>query len=136
MQRKGEADPMRRTVRTENAPLPVGAYSQAVLSGGLVFTAGQIGLDPSSGLLEEGLEAQTERALDNLRAVLEAAGSGLDWVVRMNLYITDMAEFDLVNRIYSGRFEEPYPARSIIQASALPLGALVEIEAVASVKGE
>jgi 2-iminobutanoate/2-iminopropanoate deaminase len=127
---------MRRIVRTDRAPLPVGAYSQAVIAGGLVFTAGQLGIDPDTGTLEEGIEAQTERALDNVGHILRAAGSDSDWVVRMNLYITDMSEFDLVNRIYSSRFEEPYPARSIVQAAALPLGALIEIEAVASIKGE
>lgn len=127
---------MRRIVRTGRAPLPVGAYSQAVMAGGLVFTAGQLGIDPQTGILEEGIEAQTERALDNVEHILRAAGSDSDWVVRMNLYITDMSEFDLVNRIYSSRFEEPYPARSIVQAAALPLGALIEIEAVASIKGE
>ncbi len=122
---------MRRTVRTVGAPLPVGAYSQAVISGDLVFTAGQIGIDPSTGALEEGLSAQTARALSNVREILREAGTDMDGVVKLNLYITDMSEFDLVNRIYSSFFEEPYPARSIVQAAALPLGALIEIEAVA-----
>jgi 2-iminobutanoate/2-iminopropanoate deaminase len=122
---------MRRTVRTVGAPLPMGAYSQAVISGDLVFTAGQIGIDPSTGVLEEGLSAQTARALSNVREILREAGTDMDGVVKLNLYITDISEFDLVNRIYSDFFEEPYPARSIVQAAALPLGALIEIEAVA-----
>ncbi|MBN2586454.1 MAG: RidA family protein [Candidatus Fermentibacteraceae bacterium] len=122
---------MRRTVRTVGAPLPVGAYSQAVISGDLVFTAGQIGIDPSTGMLEDGLSAQTARALSNVREILREAGTDMDGVLKLNLYITDMSDFDLVNRIYSSSFEEPYPARSIVQAAALPLGALIEIEAVA-----
>ncbi len=124
---------MRKIVETDEAPLPVGAYSQGVLASGMVFTAGQIGIDPLTGKLAGDIEKQTERALSNLQAVLEAAGSGMDWVVKMNLYITDMSDFQTVNRIYSQRFQRPYPARSVIQVSGLPLGALVEMEAVAAV---
>jgi 2-iminobutanoate/2-iminopropanoate deaminase len=127
---------MYETVETDSAPLPVGAYSQAVVSGGLVFTAGQIGICPESGKLLEGIELQTERVLDNLESVLIEAGSGLDRVIRMNLYITDMADFSLVNAIYSTRFSSPYPARSTVQVAALPLGASIEMDAVAEVKGE
>jgi 2-iminobutanoate/2-iminopropanoate deaminase len=124
---------MRHIVKTDEAPLPVGAYSQGVMVSGLIFTAGQIGLDPRTGKIAGDLEKQTEMALSNIQAVLEAAGSGMDWVVKMNLYITDMSDFETVNRIYSGRFRSPYPARSVVEVSGLPLGALVEIEAVAKI---
>ncbi len=127
---------MFETVETDSAPLPVGAYSQAVVTAGLVFTAGQIGICPESGRLVEGLSGQTEQVLNNLEQILIEAGSGMNRVIRMNLYITDMAEFDFVNRIYSCRFQPPYPARSTLQVAALPLGALIEMDAIAEVKGE
>jgi len=127
---------MFETVETASAPMPVGAYSQAAISGGLVFTAGQIGINPQTGKLTEDLSSQVDQALNNLEQVLIEAGSGLDSVLRMNLYITDMMEFDIVNRIYSDRLQRPYPARSTVQVAALPLGALIEIDAIALVKGE
>jgi len=127
---------MFETVKTGSAPLPVGAYSQAVITAGLVFTAGQIGICPESGKLVEGLASQTGQILDNLEQILIAAGSGLNRVIRMNLYITDMADFDLINRIYSCRFRSPYPARSTVQVAELPLGAMIEMDAIACVKGE
>lgn len=125
---------MRSTVRTSGAPLPVGAYSQGVIAGNLLFTAGQIGMDPEGGRLEEGVRKQTARALANVIEILEAAGTGPDRIVKMNLYITDMADFAVVNEVYSDLMDEPFPARSVVEVSALPLGALVEIEAVAQIK--
>jgi len=125
---------MRKTVRTERAPMPAGAYSQAVISGRLVFTAGQIGIDPGKGTLATGARAQTAQALENIANVLREAGSGLDWVIRMNLYITDMADFEVINGVYSSVFSEPYPARSVVEVAALPLGAVIEMEAVAEVE--
>ncbi len=127
---------MFETVETGSAPLPVGAYSQAVIAAGLVFTAGQIGICPESGNLVEGLSGQTGQVLDNLEQILIAAGSGLNRVIRMNLYVTDMADFALINRIYSSRFQPPYPVRSAVQVAALPLGAIIEMDAIAEVKGE
>jgi 2-iminobutanoate/2-iminopropanoate deaminase len=123
-------------VRSDHAPEPVGAYSQAVESGGLLFMSGQIGLDPVSGELVEGLEGQARRALSNLCAVLSAAGSCMQDVVKVTIYLTDMADFAKVNGIYEGFFAPPYPARAVVEVSALPKGAAVEIEAIAIAEGE
>lgn len=123
---------MRQVVRTENAPEPVGQYSQAVVVGNLVWTSGQIGIDPQTGkLVSGGIETETEQVLKNLVAVLAAAGSGLDRVIKTTIFISDMNEFARVNAIYARYFQEPYPARSTVQVSALPKGAAVEIEVVA-----
>ena len=124
-----------RAVRTPEAPAPVGPYSQAVVAGGFVFASGQIPLDPATGKLVSGeIEAQTERVLDNLRAVLEAAGSSLDRVVRSSVYLVDLAVFPRMNAVYARYFaSDPKPARSTVQVAALPLGAQVEIDVVATV---
>ena len=119
-----------------NSPLPVGPYSQAVISKGFIFTAGQIGIDPEDGKLEEGIEAQTVQALNNLEAILLDAGSDMDSVVKINLYLADISDSAIVNDIYSRRFMAPFPARSAVAVSKLPLGALVEIEAIAALKEE
>lgn len=122
----------RKRVHTDDAPAAIGPYSQAIVSGGMVFTAGQIGLDPSTGdMVEGGVEAQAVRALENLTAVLAAAGSSMKDVLKTTVYLADMADFARVNEIYARYFEEPYPARSAVQAAALPKGALLEIEAIA-----
>ena len=118
-------------VFTPKAPKPVGPYSQGVKAGNLVFVSGQLGIDPETGELAEGLRAQAERALLNLREVLLAAGGDLGNVVKTTVYITDMSQFGLFNEIYSRLFPEPHPARSVVEVSALPLGALVEVEAIA-----
>ena len=124
----------RERVQTDGAPAAIGPYSQAIVSGGFVFTAGQIGLDPANGeMVPGGVEVQAERALQNLTAVLEAAGSSMRDVVKTTLYLADMPDFVKVNEIYAGYFQEPFPARSAVQAAALPKGALVEIDAVAIV---
>ncbi|NIR43185.1 MAG: RidA family protein [Gemmatimonadetes bacterium] len=123
-------DPKR--IQTDNAPAAIGPYSQAIVSGGLVYTAGQIGLDPASGeFVEGGVEEQAHRVLTNLKAVLEAAGSSMKDVVKTTMYLADMGDFAAVNEIYGSYFEEPYPARSAVQAAKLPKGALVEIDAIA-----
>lgn len=123
-----------REVRSEGAPRPVGPYSQAVAFGGLVFASGQIPLDPASQKLVEGdFEAQTERVLQNLRSVLEAAGSSLAQVVRTTVYLVDLELFPRMNAVYARHFAgDPKPARSTIQAARLPLGAQVEIDAIAT----
>jgi len=126
----------RKTVQTANSPLPVGAYSQAVISKGFVFTAGQIGIDPEDRKLKKGITAQTVQALNNLEAILLDAGSNMDNVVKINLYLADISDSPIVNDIYSRRFIAPFPARSAVAVSNLPLGALVEIEAVAALKEE
>ncbi|MEO0051369.1 MAG: RidA family protein [candidate division WOR-3 bacterium] len=123
---------MKQTVHSEKAPRPVGPYSPAVIAGEFVWTSGQLGIDPTTGeLVPGGIEAETEQVLKNLAAVLEAAGSGLDRVVKTMIFITDMNQFARVNAVYARYFQEPYPARSTVQVSALPKGAMVEIEAVA-----
>ena len=123
-------------VHSERAPAPVGPYSQAIAHAGLVFASGQIPLDPASGRLVAGeIEAQAERVLDNLRAVLEAAGASLDRVVKTTVYLTDLALFPRMNAIYARYFgADPKPARSTVQVAALPLGAHVEIDAIATVE--
>lgn len=122
----------RKRIHTDGAPAAIGPYSQAIASGGFVFTAGQIGLDPGSGeFVEGGVAEQAERALKNLSAVLEAAGTSMKDVVKTTVYLADMGDFVTVNEIYAGYFSEPFPARSAVQAANLPRGALVEIDAVA-----
>ena len=126
-------------VRTDSAPAPVGPYSQGVRHDGLLFASGQIPLDPATGeIVGGGIEAQTRQVLANLRAILEAGGSGLKHALKVTVYLTDMADFPLVNAIYAEAFDgDPAPARATVQVSALPLGAHVEIDAVARVvKGE
>jgi 2-iminobutanoate/2-iminopropanoate deaminase len=122
----------RKRIHTDGAPAAIGPYSQAIESGGFVFTAGQIGLDPGTGeFVEGGVAEQAERALNNLSAVLEAAGSSMKDVVKTTLYLADMGDFVTVNEIYAGYFSQPFPARSAVQAADLPKGALVEIDAIA-----
>jgi 2-iminobutanoate/2-iminopropanoate deaminase len=123
----------REEIRSEAAPRPVGPYSQAVAHGKWVFVSGQIALDPATGRMVSGdVQAQTARVLDNLRAVLEAAGSSLARVVRTTVYLADLADFARMNEVYERAFESsPRPARTTIQAGALPLGAAVEIDAIA-----
>ena len=122
-----------RIIATKNAPAAIGPYSQAIVSGGLVYTSGQIPLDPATGVIEvEGIEGQTHQAVRNLAAVLEAAGSGLGKVVKTTCFLRDMNDFSKFNDIYAQYFPGR-PARSCVEVSGLPKGALVEIEAVAAI---
>jgi 2-iminobutanoate/2-iminopropanoate deaminase len=121
----------RQAIQTNGAPAALGPYSQAIRSGDLVFCSGQIGLDPASGELADGVEAQAERALRNLQAVLDAAGLGVDDVVKTTIFLTDVSDFAAVNAIYATFMPEPPPARSTVGIAALPKAALVEIEAIA-----
>ena len=122
----------RMIIATDRAPAAVGPYSQAVRIGNLVYTAGQIPLDPATGkLVEGGIEAQTRRALQNLQAVLEAAGTSLGDVVKTTVFLQDMGDFGAMNGVYAQFFGGRPPARSAVEVAALPLGAQVEIEAVA-----
>jgi len=124
----------REIVSTDKAPAAVGPYSQAVRVGDLVFTAGQVALDPATGkLVEGGIEEQTRQVLQNLAAVLEAAGSSLDRVVKTTVFLKDMGDFAAMNAVYAEFFPTDPPARSTVEVSALALGALVEIEAIGSV---
>ncbi len=121
-----------RSVQTDRAPAALGPYSQGILGGDLVFCAGQVGLDPATGaLVPGGIEAQTRRALTNLSAVLEAAGTDLAHVVKTTVFLVDLADFKAMNAVYADFFPGTPPARSTIVIKGLPVGALVEIEAVA-----
>ena len=122
----------RKIIFTDKAPKAIGPYSQAIRTDSLVFTAGQAGLDPATGeLVEGGIEPQTRRTLTNLKNVLEAADSGLNFVVKTTVFLKDMNDFSKMNAIYSEFFPENPPARSTIAAAALPKDALVEIEVIA-----
>ena len=122
----------RTVIASDGAPAAIGPYSQAVRGGGFVFISGQIPLDPATGaLVAGGAAAQAERALQSLRAVLEAAGSGLDRVVKVTIYLTDLKDFAAVNAVYAGYFPAAPPARATVQVAALPRGAAIEVEAVA-----
>jgi len=124
---------MRKRIRTDKAPAAIGPYSQGIAAAGLVFVAGQIPIDPATGaFVEGGIEAQTERVLRNIKAILEEAGSSMDSIVKTTVYLADLSEFDAMNKVYGRYFEgsEP-PARATVQVSRLPKGALVEIDAVA-----
>lgn len=125
---------MAKVVATEKAPAAVGAYSQAIVTDGFVFTSGQLGLIPATGDLAEGVAAQAKQAMDNLGAVLEEAGAGYDTVVKTVIFLADIADFAVVNEIYAGYFEQDPPARSCVQVGALPKGGLVEIECIARVR--
>jgi len=126
----------RDIIATDNAPGAVGPYSQAVRTDQLIFTAGQIPLDPATGKLVGGpIEDQTRQVLENVKAVLEAAGSGLDMVVKSTVFMTDFAHFQRMNAVYAEFFPERPPARSAVQVAALPLGATVEIETIALKNG-
>ncbi|KAA3612288.1 MAG: RidA family protein [Calditrichaeota bacterium] len=127
---------MRTTIKTKNAPAAIGPYSQGVVfQGKLVYTAGQIPLNPQTGdLLNENIQEATKRVLENVQAILEEAGTSLANVVKTTVFMTDLGEFAQMNEVYGQFFKDNLPARSAVQVSALPLGARVEIEAVALVK--
>jgi reactive intermediate/imine deaminase len=125
----------RQTIQTPNAPAAIGTYSQAVRVDNTVYLSGQIGLDPQSGQLVDGIDAQIKRVLDNLKAVAEAAGGSLNDVVKINVYLTDLANFAKVNEAMTQYFQQPYPARAALGISALPRGALVEMDAVMQLAG-
>ena len=124
---------MRKVIHTDKAPGAIGPYSQAIVAGGLVFTAGQIGLDPASGELAGDVAYQTQRAMQNLREVLAAAGADFNDVVKTTIYLVDLDDFIEVNDVYAAYFKDGPPARSTVQVAALPMGALVEIDMVAAV---
>ena len=123
---------MRQQVETGGAPAAIGPYSQGIRTGSLVFAAGQLGLDPASGeLVQGGVAEQTERALRNVTAVLDAAGASLERVVKTTVFLADMDDFAAMNEVYARHFSAPFPARSTVAVKTLPKGALVEVEAIA-----
>ena len=124
----------RKIIESPDAPKAIGPYSQGVIAGGMLYCSGQIPLDPATGQLVEGdIKVQTRRALDNLQAVLTAAGVGFEAVVRTTIFVVDLGDFNAVNEVYGGYFQKQPPARVTVQVSALPRGARVEIDAIAQV---
>ena len=120
----------RKIIATASAPAAIGPYSQAVQAGNTVYLSGQIGLDPASMQMAEGIDAQIVRVFDNLKAVAAASGGSLADAVKVNIYVTDLANFAKVNDAMAQHFSQPYPARATVQVAALPRGALVEVDAV------
>jgi reactive intermediate/imine deaminase len=126
--------PTKLIIQTPDAPAAIGTYSQAVRVDDTVYLSGQIGLDPSTMQMVEGIEAQVHRVFQNLRAVATAAGGSLDDVVKLNIYLTDLAHFSKVNEIMAAYFREPYPARAAVGVASLPRNALVEADGVMSLQ--
>ena len=124
---------MKKVIKTDNAPGAVGPYSQGVAGGGFVFTSGQLPMDPRTGkFVEGGIREEARQCLENVKAVLEAAGTSLDKAVKATVFLADIKDFAAVNEVYATFFKENPPARSAYQVAALPLGARVEIEMIAS----
>lgn len=123
----------RVAVKTEHAPAALGPYSQAIRANGMVFLSGQLGLVPETGKLPEGIEEQTRQVMKNLAAVVQAAGSDMGRIVKTTIFLANMSDFSTVNAIYAEAFTDAPPARSTVEVAALPLGGLVEIEAIALV---
>ena len=121
---------MKQTIHSAGAPQAIGTYSQAVRSGNMLYMSGQIGLDPQTMQMVEGIDAQIVRVFENLKAVAAAAGGSLDDAVRVTVYLTDLANFARVNETMAKYFREPYPARAAVGVASLPRGALVEIDAI------
>jgi len=119
-------------VSTLSAPTAIGPYSQAIDAGALVFVSGQLPVDPATGAIPDGAAAQAERAFANVRAILEAAGLGLENVVKTTVFLADLADFAAVNDAYARAFRAPFPARSCVQVAAIPKGARLEVEAIAA----
>ena len=122
---------MKQRITTDGAPAAIGPYSQGIVAGELIFCSGQLGLDPATGALAEGIAGQADRALRNLGAVLDAAGCTYADVVKTTVFLADMADFAALNEVYAGFFGDAPPARSTFAVAALPKGGLVEVEAVA-----
>lgn len=120
----------KEVVHTGSAPAAIGPYSQAIRAGNTVYLSGQLGLDPATGSLREGIEAQTRQVLDNLQAVAAAAGGSLDDIVKLTLLLVDLGDFAKVNEIMATRFNQPYPARATYQVAALPKAGRIEVEGV------
>ena len=129
--RTAEGSIIMKQISTANAPAAIGPYSQAICSGNMLFCSGQIPVDPATGLIPEGVEAQAEQAFNNVKNLLESAGAGMDRVVKTTVFIKDMNDFAAINGIYARYFTEPYPARSCVEVARLPKDVLLEVEAIA-----
>ena len=123
----------KRIIHTQEAPNAIGPYSQAVLMGNVLFTSGQLGVNPQAGKLEEGVEAQAHAAMRNVGSILKAAGVGYENIIKTTIFLKDLGDFQTVNQVYASYFSSDFPARSCVQVAALPLGGLVEIECVATI---
>lgn len=121
-----------KAIRTEKAPAAIGPYSQGIESGALVFVSGQIPVDPVTGKIAETIEEQTAQSLANIENILAESGLTMADVVKTSVFLADLADFEAMNRVYAGRFQEPYPARSCVQVAAIPKGCRVEIECIAA----
>lgn len=119
-------------IHSDAAPKALGPYSQAIASGGYVFLSGMLGLDPEDGQLAQGIEAQSERAMQNIRALLASRGLGMERIVKTTVYLRDMGDFAAFNAVYASQLSPPYPARSCVAVAGLPKGALVEVEIIAA----
>lgn len=119
-----------KEVKTTNAPAAIGPYSQAIISGNMLFTSGQIPINPATGEIPEGVEAQARQALTNVKNLIEASGGSMDKVVKTGVFIKDMNDFAKINEIYAEFFTEPYPARSCVEVARLPKDVLLEIETI------
>ncbi|GIM29948.1 RidA family protein [Clostridium polyendosporum] len=124
----------KKIISTEKAPAAIGPYSQGILIGNMVYTSGQIPLNPQTGEMVEGIEAQTKQSLENVKAILEAAGLGMDKVVKTTVFLSDMNNFAKMNEVYKEFFVTNYPSRSAVEVARLPKDALIEIEAIAFVE--
>lgn len=119
-----------KQISTNNAPAAIGPYSQAIVTGGMLFCSGQIPINPATGEIPEGVEAQAEQALTNVKNLIEAAGSSIDNVVKTTVFIKNMDDFAKINEIYAKYFSEPFPARSCVEVARLPKDVLLEVEAI------
>jgi 2-iminobutanoate/2-iminopropanoate deaminase len=122
----------KRIISTPNAPAAIGPYSQAVQHGDTIYVSGQLPLNPETKKMDDDVSAQTEQSMSNIKAILTEAGSSLENVIRCGIFVTDLSDFATVNEIYASFFEGDYPARATVQVAALPLGAKVEIDAIAA----
>lgn len=121
---------MKKAIHTEQAPQAIGPYSQAVQAGNLLFTSGQLGLDPATGQFPETVAEQARHSLQNVKAIVEAAGASMNDIVKTTVFLKDMNDFATVNEVYASFFAQPYPARSAVEVARLPKDALVEIEVI------
>lgn len=122
----------KKIISTQNAPAAIGPYSQAVRHGDTLYVSGQLPLDPETKKMDDDVSAQTEQSMNNIKAILQEAGFSLENVIRCGIFVTDLADFATVNEVYASFFEGDYPARATVQVAALPLGAKVEIDAIAA----